>query len=58
MSLDAAIQVQSPKRVFTLDDGSQLYGLAGTFMLLLAAAGLGKDMSTGQQRTLYSLRHT
>ena len=58
MSLEAAIQAQSPKRVFTLDDGSQPYALAGTFMRLLAAAGLGKDMSTGQQRTLYSLRHT
>jgi len=58
MSLEAAIQAQSPKRVFTLDDGTQPYGLAGTFMRLLAAAGLAKDMSTGQQRTLYSLRHT
>ena len=25
---------------------------------LAAAAGLAKDMSTGQQRTLYSIRHT
>ena len=58
MTLDAAIKAQLPKRVFTLDDGSQPYGLAGTFKRLLAAAGLGKDMSTGQQRTLYSLRHT
>ena len=57
-TLDAAIKAQLPKRVFTLDDGSQPYGLAGTFKRLLAAAGLGKDMSTGQQRTLYSLRHT
>ena len=47
-----------PERVFTLDDGSQPYALAGTFMRLLAAAGLSKDMSSGQQRTLYSLRHT
>jgi integrase len=58
MTLDAAIKAQLPKRVFTLDDGSQPYGLAGTFKRLLLAAGLGKDMSTGQQRTLYSLRHT
>lgn len=58
MTLDAAIKAQLPKRVFTLDDGSQPYGLAGTFKRLLLAAGLSRDMSTGQQRTLYSLRHT
>ena len=57
MTLDAAIKAQLPKRVFTLDDGSQPYGLAGTFQRMLAAAGLSKDMSTGQQPTLYSLRH-
>jgi integrase len=28
MSLETAIQAQSPKRVFTLDDGSQPYALA------------------------------
>jgi integrase len=32
--------------------------LTGTFQRMLAAAGLSRDMSTGQQRTLYSLRHT
>ena len=46
MTLDAAIKAQLSKRVFTLDDGSQPYGLAGTFQRMLAAAGLGKDMST------------
>jgi len=58
MSLPDAIAAQLPQRVFTLDDGSQPYGLAGTFQRMLAAAGLSRDMSTGQQRTLYSLRHT
>jgi site-specific recombinase XerD len=58
MSLETTIAAKLPQRVFTLDDGSQPYALAGTFMRLLAAAGLSKDMSTGQQRTLYSLRHT
>lgn len=58
MSLETTIAARLPQRVFTLDDGSQPYALAGTFMRLLAAAGLSKDMSTGQQRTLYSLRHT
>ena len=55
---NATIAAKLPQRVFTLDDGSQPYGLAGTFQRMLAAAGLSKDMSTGQQRTLYSLRHT
>jgi len=58
MSLDAAIENKLPQRVFAFDDGSQPYGIEGTFRRLLAAAGLAKDMSTGQQRTLYSLRHT
>ena len=58
MSLPEAIAAKLPQRVFTLDDGSQPYGLAGTFQRMLAAAGLSRDMSTGQQRTLYSLRHT
>ena len=58
MSLPDAIAAQLPQRVFTLDDGSQPYGLAGTFQRMLAAAGLSKDLATGQQRTLYSLRHT
>ena len=58
MSLPEAIAARLPQRVFTLDDGSQPYGLAGTFQRMLAAAGLSRDMSTGQQRTLYSLRHT
>ena len=58
MSLPDAIAARLPQRVFTLDDGSQPYGLAGTFQRMLAAAGLSRDMSTGQQRTLYSLRHT
>jgi integrase len=58
MSLETTIAAKLPKKVFAIDDGSQPYALAGTFMRLLAAAGLSKDMSTGQQRTLYSLRHT
>jgi integrase len=45
-------------KVFAFDDGSQPYGMEGTFKRLLAAAGLSLDKSSGQQRTLYSLRHT
>ena len=47
-----------PQRVFNFDDGSQPYGLADTFQRILAAAGLSKDMASGQQRTLHSQRHT
>jgi hypothetical protein len=36
MSPPDAIAAQLPQRVFTLDDGSQPYGLAGTFQRLLA----------------------
>lgn len=58
MSLEKTLAAKLPIKVFTLDDGSQPYALAGTFMRMLAAAKLSKDMSSGQQRTLYSLRHT
>ena len=57
-SLDEAIAAQLPVPVFALDDGTQPYGLAGTFARLLQAAGLSRDPQTGQPRTLYSLRHT
>ena len=57
-SLDQAIAAQLPVPVFALDDGTQPYGLAGTFARLLQAAGLSRDPLTGQARTLYSLRHT
>ena len=45
-------------KLFRFSDGSPPYGLASTFKHMLAAAGLSKDRATGQQRTLYSLRHT
>jgi integrase len=56
--LDDTIAAQLPVPVFALADGTQPYGLAGTFARLLQAAGLSKDPQTGQARTLYSLRHT
>ena len=58
MSLETTIEKKLPQKVFAFDDGSQPYGFEGAFKRLLAAAGLSKDMSSGQQRTLYSLRHT
>lgn len=58
MSLETTLEQKLPLKVFAFDDGSQPYGLEGTFKRLLAAAGLSLDKSSGQQRTLYSLRHT
>ena len=58
MSLETTLEKKLPLKVFAFDDGSQPYGLEGTFKRLLAAAGLSLDKSSGQQRTLYSLRHT
>jgi integrase len=58
MTLDQAIDAKLALPVFAYDDGTQPSGFEGTFRRLLAAAELSKDMSSGQQRTLYSLRHT
>ena len=58
MSLEDAIAAKLPQLVFAYEDGTQPFGFEGTFRRLLAAAGLSKDMSSGQQRTMYSLRHT
>ncbi len=58
MSLDSAITAKSPLRVFTYEDGTQPYSFQSTFRALLAEAGLSKDANSGQQRTLYSQRHT
>lgn len=58
MSLEDAIAAKLPQLVFAYEDGTQPFGFEGTFRRLLAAADLSKDMSSGQQRTMYSLRHT
>ena len=58
MTLDDAIKAKLSLPVFCYEDGTQPFGLEGTFRRLLAAAGLSKDKSSDQQRTMYSLRHT
>ncbi len=58
MTLDQVIEAKLALPVFAYDDGTQPSGFEGTFKRLLAASELSKDMSSGQQRTLYSLRHT
>ena len=47
----------SPLPVFRTADGSVCKNLHQTFEALLEEAGLLKDKRTGQNRTLYSLRH-
>ena len=44
--------------VFALSDGTTTDNLRGTFRIFLKQYGLLKDPRTGQNRTLYSLRHT
>lgn len=58
MHLEAAIAAKLPIKVFAYDDGTQPYAFQGTFKRMLAVAGLSRDASSGQERTLYSLRHT
>ena len=58
VSLETTVERRLALKVFAFEDGSQPYGFHGTFKRMLAAAGLNKDMSSGQERTLYSLRHT
>lgn len=58
MPLVETIAAKIPLKVFAFDDGSQPFAFQGTFKRMLASAGLSKDMSSGQERTLYSLRHT
>jgi len=65
ISQSTGLRARSPRqRCQTAPAGIQLgrwpqpYGLADTFQRTLAAAGLSKDMASGQQCTLHSLRHT
>ena len=44
--------------VFTLPNGKQPKSFHTTFLWLMKASGLLKDITTNQNRTLYSLRHT
>lgn len=57
MTLDEVIAAKLPAKVFRLDTGAPANSLHGTFRKMLLDAGLSKDATTGQQRTLYSLRH-
>ena len=57
MDFDAVLQVHIPQKVFRFSDGYQPNSLNGTFRRLMRDSGLLKSPE-GQNRTLYSLRHT
>jgi integrase len=44
--------------LFKYSNGEQPKSFHTTFIWLMKASGLLKDTATGQNRTLYSLRHT
>lgn len=57
-TLDMVLAGKHDILLFTLPDGTQPKSFHTTFIWLMKASGLLKDVSTNQNRTLYSLRHT
>jgi len=57
MAFETLLQSRVQQLVFRISDGHQPQSLVGTFRRLMRDSGLLKD-SEGQNRTLYSLRHT
>jgi integrase len=57
-TLDMVLASKHDIFLFTLPDGTQPKSFHTTFIWLMKASGLLKDISTNQNRTLYSLRHT
>lgn len=58
MTFEELIKAQLDVPVFRLPDGTVTKNLRQTFKLLMKDTGLLKCPRTGQDRTLYSLRHT
>jgi integrase len=58
MPFDVMLKKKMDLPVFCLPDGSVTEHLRQTFKAFLTEAGLLKCPKTGQDRTLYSLRHT
>jgi integrase len=54
---DEFLQPKSEHHVFRLSDGTVTHSLNQTFRAFMRDVGLLKDPNTGQNRTLYSLRH-
>jgi integrase len=57
-TLDEVLSEKHDIPVFKLPDGTQPKSFHTTFKWLMKASGLLIDTATGQNRTLYSLRHT
>ena len=57
-ALDQVLDGKHDLYVFRLQSGSRPKSFHTTFIWLMKASGLLKDGATGQNRTLYSLRHT
>ena len=57
-TLDMVLASKHDILLFTLPDGTQPKSFHTTFKWLMRASGLLKDITTNQNRTLYSLRHT
>jgi len=57
-TLDQVLDEKHETFIFRLKNGNQPKSFHTTFIWLMKASGLLKDSSTGQNRTLYSLRHT
>lgn len=57
-TLDMVLTGKHDILLFTLPDGTQPKSFHTTFIWLMKASGLLKDITTNQNRTLYSLRHT
>jgi integrase len=56
--LDAVLAEKHDVYLFKYSNGEQPKSFHTTFIWLMKASGLIKDTATGQNRTLYSLRHT
>ncbi len=57
MSFDTTLTERVPHLLFRFSDGHQPHSLVGTFRRLMRDSGLARD-ANGDNRTLYSLRHT
>jgi integrase len=56
--LDTVLAEKHDVYLFKYSNGTQPKSFHTTFIWLMKASGLLKDTATGQNRTLYSLRHT
>ena len=57
VSFETTLSTRVPKLLFRFSDGHQPHSLVGTFRRLMRDSGLALD-ANGDNRTLYSLRHT